>query len=46
MSIFILLIIFSLFYIKLCYICMKLEDRIHELEVEMSYIKADMRGAE
>ena len=42
MSIFILSVIFSLFYIRLCFICMKLEDKIHE--IEMRFIKADMKG--
>ena len=44
MAIFILSVILSVFYIKLCYICMKLEDRIMGLEVQMRYIKSDMEA--
>ena len=42
MAIFIFSVIFSFFYIRLCYICMKLEDRIMGLEIQMRYIKSDM----
>ena len=44
MAIIIFSVILSFFYMRLCYICIKLEDRIMGLEVQIRYIKSDVKA--